>query len=87
MHLLSSSSAFIGCMRGHNIDFIGGAFSAVGDVFTDAEFSAPGNSFLWGLGALEERILNVLGFSSCQSVLTSGVSIHMAATSLTWLGT
>ena len=29
------------------------------------------------------RIVNVLGFSSCQSVLTSGVSIHMAAISLT----
>ena len=32
------------------------------------------------------RIVNVLGFSSCQSVLTSGVCIHMAATSLTMLG-
>ena len=30
------------------------AFSTVGDVFSDAKFSAPGNSFLWGLGALEE---------------------------------
>ena len=30
------------------------AFSTVGDVFSDTEFSAPGNSFLWGLGALEE---------------------------------
>ena len=29
-----------------------GAFSTVGDVFADPEFSAPGNSF-WGLGALE----------------------------------
>ena len=27
--------------------------------------------------------MNVLGFSSCQSVLMSGVCIHMAATSLT----
>ena len=48
-----------GYMREHNVDFIGGdffmsAFSTVGDVFSDAEFSAPGNSFLWGLGALEE---------------------------------
>ena len=45
-------------MREHNVDFIGGdfnmsAFSTVGDVFSDAEFSALGNSFLWGLGALE----------------------------------
>ena len=41
-------------MKQHNVDFIGSALSAVGDVFTDAEFSAPGNSFLWGIGALEE---------------------------------
>ena len=54
------------------------AFSTVGDVFTDEEFSAPGNSLLRGLGALEEP--NRL---SCQSVLTNGVSIHMAAISLT----
>ena len=48
-----------GYMREYNVDFIGGdfnmsAFSTVGDVFTDEEFSAPGNSLLWGLGALEE---------------------------------
>ena len=30
------------------------AFSTVRDVISDPEFSAPGNSFLWGLGALEE---------------------------------
>ena len=41
-----------GFLREHNVDFIGGdfnmsAFSTVGDVFTDAEFSAPGNSLLW----------------------------------------
>ena len=29
--------------------------------------------------------MNALGFSSCQNDLTSGVSIHMAATSLTML--
>ena len=45
-----------GYMQQHNVDFIGGdfnmsAFSKVGDVFSDPEFSAPGNSFLWGLGA------------------------------------
>ena len=43
----------------HNVDFIGGgfnmsAFSTVGDVFTDAEFAALGNSFLWCLGGLDE---------------------------------
>ena len=31
------------------------AFSTVGDVFSDPEFSALGNSFLWRLGALEEE--------------------------------
>ena len=38
------------------------AFSTVGDVFLDPEFSAPGNSFLWGLGASEEQIRERLGF-------------------------
>ena len=32
------------------------------DVFTDSEFSAPGNSFLWGLGALEESNRERTGF-------------------------
>ena len=49
-----------GYMKKHNVDFIGGDFnmsalSTVGDVFSDPEFSAPGTSFLWGLGALEEQ--------------------------------
>ena len=48
-----------GYMKQHNVDFIGSDFnmsalSTVGDVFSDTEFSAPGISFLWGLGALEE---------------------------------
>ena len=34
----------------------------VGDVFTDDEFSAPGNSLLWGLGALEEPDRECAGF-------------------------
>ena len=38
------------------------AFSTVGDVFSDAEFSAPGNSFLWGLGALENPNRERTGF-------------------------
>ena len=59
------------------------AFSTVGDVFTDQEFSAPGNSLLWDLVHWRSRIVNVPVFSSCQSDLTSGVSIHMDATSLT----
>ena len=56
-----------GYMKQHNVDFIGGdfnmsAFSTVGDVFSDTEFSAPGNSFLWGLGALEEPNRECTGF-------------------------
>ena len=56
-----------GYMQQHNVDFIGGdfnmsAFSTVGDVFSDTEFSAPGNSFLWGLGALEEPNRERTGF-------------------------
>ena len=79
-----------GYMREHNVDFIGGdfnmyAFFTVDEVFSDTEFSAPGNSFLWGLGALEQPNRECAGFSSCQSVHTSGVWIHMAATSLTVL--
>ena len=56
-----------GYMCEYNVDFIGGdfnmsAFSTVGDVFTDQEFSAPGNSLLWGLGALEEPNRECAGF-------------------------
>ena len=56
-----------GYMQQHNVDFIGGdfnmnAFFTVGDVFTDAEFSAPGNSLLWELGALEEPNRECAGF-------------------------
>ena len=41
-------------MAQNDVDFIGGdfntsAFSTVGDVFADPEFSAPGNSLFWGL--------------------------------------
>ena len=54
-------------MKQYNVDFIGGdfnmsAFSTVGDVFSDTEFSAPGNSFLWGLGAMEEPNRERTGF-------------------------
>ena len=38
------------------------AFSTVSDVFSDTEFSAPGISFLWGLGALEESNRERTGF-------------------------
>ena len=56
-----------GYMKQHSVDFIGGDFnmsalSTVGDVFSDPEFSAPGNSFLWGLGALEEQYRECTGF-------------------------
>ena len=46
-------------MREHNVDFIGGDFS---DVFSDPEFSAPGHSCLWALGALEEPNRECTGF-------------------------
>ena len=56
-----------GYMKQHNVDCIGGdfnmsAFSTVADVFSDPEFSAPGNSFLWGLGALENPNRERAGF-------------------------
>ena len=56
-----------GYMKLYNLDFIGGDFnmsalSTVGDVFSDPEFSAPGSSFLWGLGALEEQCRECTGF-------------------------
>ena len=56
-----------GYMRQHNVDFSGGdfnmsAFSTVGDVFSDPEFSAPGSSFRWGLGALDEQHRECTGF-------------------------
>ena len=49
-----------GYMKQHNVDLVGGDFnmsalSTVGDVFSDPVFSAPGNSFLWRLGALDEQ--------------------------------
>ena len=54
-------------MLEYNVDFIGGdfnmsAFSTVSDVFSDSEFSAPGHSCLWGLGALDEQYRECTGF-------------------------
>ena len=51
----------------HNVDFIGAgfnmsAFSTVGDVFSDSEFATPGNSLLWGLGALDDSCRERTGF-------------------------
>ena len=70
----------------HNVDFTGGdfntsAFSTVGDVFADPEFSAPGNSFLWRLGPWRTRTASAPGVSSCRSAHMNGVWIHMDATS------
>ena len=74
-----------GYMKQHNVDFIGcdfsmSALSTVGDVFSDPEFSAPGNSFLWGLGALEEQYRERTGFLIVPGAHMGGVWIHMAAT-------
>ena len=44
-------------MTQYDVDFVEGdfsAFSSVGDVFADSEFTAPGNSLLWGLGGLDD---------------------------------
>ena len=54
-------------MLEHNVDFKGGDFnmsavSTVSDVFSDPEFSAPGHSCLWGLGALDEQHRECTGF-------------------------
>ena len=43
-------------------DFKMSAFSTVGDVFTDPEFTALGNALLLGLGALEEENRECTGF-------------------------
>ena len=77
-------------MLEHNVDFIGGdfnmsAFSTVSDVFSDPEFSAPGHSCLWGLGALDEQHRECTGFLIMPSANMNGVWIHMAATNLTML--
>ena len=64
-------------------DFNMSALSTVGDGFSDPEFSAPGNSFPWGLVRWKSSIVSALGSSSCPSAHMSGLWIHMAATSLT----
>ena len=56
-----------GYMKQPDVDFVDGdfnmsAFSTVGDVFSDPEFSALGNSFLSGLGALDEQYRECPGF-------------------------
>ena len=71
-----------GYMKQHNVDFIVGdfnmsAFSTVGDVFSDPEFSAPGNSFLWDLVHWNSSTVSALGSSLCPSAHMSGVWIHM----------
>ena len=66
-----ASTELLQCLRSkmleYNVDFIGGdfnmsAFSTVSDVFSDPEFSAPGHSCLWGLGALDEQYRESTGF-------------------------
>ena len=54
-------------MTQYDVDFIGGdfnmsAFSTFGDVFADPEFSAPGNSLVWSLVALEDSNRECAGF-------------------------
>ena len=59
------------------------ALCTVGDVFSDPEFSAPGNSFLWDLVRWKSSTVSALGSSLCRSAHMSGVWIHMAAACLT----
>ena len=81
-------------MKQHSVDFIGcdfnmSFFSTVGDVFSDPEFSAPGDSFLWRLGALEEQYRECTGFLIMPKRPHEWRLVHMAATSLTtqrWVG-
>ena len=48
-------------MKQHNVDFIGDDFN-MSALSSCPEFSAPGNSFLFGLGALEEQYRERTGF-------------------------
>ena len=36
------------------------AFSTVGEVFSDSEFAAPGNSLLWGFDGLDETCRDLI---------------------------
>ena len=49
-------------MAQYDVDFNMSAFSTVGDMFADPEFSAPSNSLLWELGALEDSNRERTGF-------------------------
>ena len=51
-----------GYMKQHKVDFIGGDFNMSAFSTVGPEFSAPGHSFLWGLGALEEPNRECAGF-------------------------
>ena len=76
-----------GYVREHNVDFIGGDFnmSAFSKCLKMLNSQHLAIHFCGDLVHWRSRIVNVLGFSSCQGVLTSGVCIHMAATRLTML--
>ena len=75
-------------MKQHNVDFIGGdfnmsAFFTVGDVLWIQSFQHLAIRFCGDLLRWKTRIVCVLDFSPCQSVHTTGVWIHTAATSTT----
>ena len=75
------------------------AFSTVGEVFSDTEFSAPGKSFLWGLCALEELNRESTGFlimpkrpydwrvdtHGCYKFITLHLALDLAIKLLTFL--
>ena len=76
-------------MARHDVDFICGdfdmsGFSTVGDVFTDAEFSAPWGTPTSGeLVSLTAYTKTVPAFSSCLVVPTRGEFRNTIAFSLT----
>ena len=58
------------------------AFSTVGDMFSDPEFSAPGNSFLWDLVHRYKYDNAALGFGPRDQTAHLLVFLHLRTTNL-----
>ena len=86
-----ASTSLLQRLREHMIlrcvDFIGGdfnmsAFSTLGDVFSDLEIAAPGNSLSCGaLVALTRPVMNARASSPCRGICTHGGFTPTAVTS------
>ena len=90
MHLLSSSSAFMDiCGSTTSTSLVVTStcvpFPRLATCLQMMNSQHPAIHFCGDLVHWRSRVVNVLVFSSCQSGLSSGVCIHMAATSLTML--